>query len=989
MNRNRQKSRSFSRTCLLEALENRQLMASFQVTNLLNSGAGSLRDAVAQANAAAGADTITFAPALSGGTINLTTGEMTLTDAVTIDARPLAQDVTINAGGLSRIFNIPNATSAQYTIGGLTLTGGKTQTSNGGDGGAIRSQTLGMLKVDQCTLTNNQTIGTDSDGGALSTLGPATITSSTISNNRTWGLRARGGGMLISGALTLTRSTVSGNSTFAATSFGGGITCGTSASGVQPATIDQCTISGNWTEGVNAFGGGIQSAGNLTITNSTISDNRTKGSGALSGGIGTSSQAVLTLTRSTVCGNQTDLSRGGAGDLQGPVFIVESTITDNHAPSDAAACGITQPNFGSTNVPITVTNSIVAGNGDSSIDILPSGATTLTVNYSMIGQFVFPDAGGNNIIIDDPQLAPLAHNGGPTETRRPLPGSPAIDAGDPSIVPNSGQYDQRSSPFLRVVDADGQGGARMDIGAAEWQPLIVSTTADVADGNFSPGQFSLREAIGVANTMDDDARINFGVTGQIVLGGTELGITNDMTITGPGADVLTVSGNNASRVLNVGGGGTVNISGMTIRRGAADAGAGIYNGATTLNLDAVTLTENVATGFGGALASPGGGAITITNSAIILNTAGNEGGGIENQGVTNSPGSVTLTNCTIAGNTANGSGFGGAISNVATGGSATMTLRACTLAGNGAGPVGANGAGLLNAVNSGSAEATYISTIFANAGANIVNFGGTVTSLGYNLCTDGSGNLTADGDLPNTPSARLNTLSNYGGPTPTMQLSTSSPAINAGAWIDGVSTDQRGVARPQGAGMDIGAFEREATNVQVTSMSYEYEARQAITFNFDGDARINYGRSSFYIENLGEGEPLYDIGTFTFNATGTQAVWNLTNLVPDGDYRITSDAIELDFFALSGDANHDRRVNLLDFNILAANFNQQPRTFSQGDFNYDGQVNLLDFNILAGRFNTMLSVGGGSPFNNESMIATRAIDRANDAAEHALGALSR
>jgi hypothetical protein len=960
MNRNSRRSRSstsrkslarFAKApswCAIEPLENRQMFATFQVTNLLDAGAGSLRAAVAQANSAVGADTIQFAAALSGGTIPLTTGELALNEAVTIDARPLAQNVTINAGGLSRIFNIPNATG-DYTFGGLTLTGGKTTSTNStGVGGAIRSRTAGMVTIDRCTLSNNQTFGDNADGGALSTSGPATITQSTINGNHTWGLRGRGGGIQITGALTLTRSNITNNTTTADTSFGGGIMAGAAT------TIDQCTVSGNTTEGSTAFGGGILSAGNLTITDSTFSSNRTKAALASGGAISTGGSTTLTLTRATVSGNKADLSTGGAVYANGTVIINQSTITDNDAQNFGE--GVVQPNFGSADVPITVTNSIVAGNGDSAADIAPSPGSTLTVNYSVIGAIVFPDAGGNNIQSYDPQLAPLAYNGGPTQTRRPLPGSPAIDAGDPAVAPNTNQFDQRGTPFVRVYDDDGIGGARVDIGATEWQPLRVSTTADVADGNYSFGNLSLREAIGIANTMNDDARVEFSVFGQIILGGTELGITNDMTISGPGADLLTVSGNNASRVFNVSGAGPVSISGMTIRRGAADVGAGIYNGATTLNLDEVTLMENAATAFGGGLASPGGGEINITNSAIINNSAGNEAGGLESQGVSGSPASVTLSNCTMAGNTANGAGFGGAISNVATGGSATLTLRDCTIANN----TGANGAGVLNAVNSGDATTSYIGTIFANNGANVVNFGGTVSSLGYNLSTDSTGNLTADGDLPNTADAGLNQLSNYGGPTPTMQLRTSSPAINAGAWIFDLTTDQRGGSRPQGVWMDIGAFEREATPVQVTSMSYQYEIRQAITFNFDSDARVSYGRSSFFIEDVNTGDGFSDIGTFTFNATGTQAVWNVTNELPDGDYRITDGDLELDFFVFAGDANRNRTVNLADFNILASNFGHSPRTFSQGDFNYDGIVNLADFNLLASRFGTSLGAPGAA-----------------------------
>ena len=65
-------------------------------------------------------------------------------------------------------------------------------------------------------------------------------------------------------------------------------------------------------------------------------------------------------------------------------------------------------------------------------------------------------------------------------------------------------------------------------------------------------------------------------------------------------------------------------------------------------------------------------------------------------------------------------------------------------------------------------------------------------------------------------------------------------------------------------------------------------------------------------------------------------------------------SLSADFVFFPGDANNDGTVNLLDFNRLAANFGQSPRTFSQGDFNYDGVVNLLDFNVLASRFGTAI-----------------------------------
>ena len=159
---------------------------------------------------------------------------------------------------------------------------------------------------------------------------------------------------------------------------------------------------------------------------------------------------------------------------------------------------------------------------------------------------------------NNPQLGPLADNGGPTQTHALLVGSPAIDAGDPSVVFNPAMFDQRGAPFVRVFDGDGTGGARIDIGAYEWQTLdpalfVVTTAADEYD--YSNGVVSLREAINSSNANLGADTITFGPSlsgATIVLGGTELVITEALTIDArPLAANVTIDANQLSRIFNI------------------------------------------------------------------------------------------------------------------------------------------------------------------------------------------------------------------------------------------------------------------------------------------------------------------------------------------------------------------------------------------------------------------------------------------------------
>ena len=434
--RKRRKDSVRTRRLSVEALEDRRMLAAVGVTNALDVVNGdtssianliaddgddgiALREAIEAANNDAGPDDVKFDASLNGMTIPLDGTEIEITEALNIDAISLAAGVTVDAQGNSRIFNITAATG-NFTLAGLTLTGGKT-TADSEAGGAVLSQTADNLTLNRSTVTSNHTEGNNANGGGVATGGAVTLTNSTISGNHTEGSDAEGGGVFAGGAVTLTNSTVSGNHTEGDYSRGGGIYVSGSA------IITQSTISGNSTSGFMSDGGGIAFTsffGQLIINNSTIADNDVTSDGSTGGGVW--SQII-------------------------PIEGISALVAGN-------------------NEDVQITNTIIATNtalgGNPDMKLFPD---SLAVYYSLIGdtsgltvgQSDAIDSGPGNIKNADPLLAALTDNGGPTETHYLLPGSPALNMGDPTVIQHPDQFDQRGTPFLRVY------GGRLDIGALE------------------------------------------------------------------------------------------------------------------------------------------------------------------------------------------------------------------------------------------------------------------------------------------------------------------------------------------------------------------------------------------------------------------------------------------------------------------------------------------------------------------------------------------
>jgi hypothetical protein len=572
-----------------------------------------LRDALAEANGNPGLDTISFDPRLDGSTIALTLGELAITDSVTIHG-PGAANLTINAGGQSRIFGINDDSSARninVEIDGLTLTGGSAY-----QGGAIYCFCLGSFVTDDLDITGNSAAGSgDSMSGGAGIFcvnsGTTTIQNSTISGNFANQSDGWGGGIWISysaGATTIQNCTISGNS---AGDAGGGILA-TGIGGGGTVLVENSTIAGN----VASEGGGVWTAAGMamTIQNSTISGNSATGTGNggshpywRTGGGGIYANGSMAIEDSTVSGNSATTVGGGISARMYPagglVTIQNSTITGNTADSDSNGTGkggglyLYRASGGQTP---SIASTIIAGNIDHT-DAGPDVFGPADFSHSLVGDNTgsglteapvgAPDVNGNLIGgpthgVIDPKLGPLADNGGPTQTCALLSGSPAINMGsNPANLP----YDQRGAGYPRVL------GAQADIGAYE---------APAAAG---PTVTSISPAVGAAAGGDSVTITGTGFTGATAVHFGSIAATN-VVVNGAGTQITCTSPANIVGTVDV----TVVAPGGTSAISAADrftyvaapAVTGISptvgpaTGGTTVTITGTNLANAMAVKFG-------------------------------------------------------------------------------------------------------------------------------------------------------------------------------------------------------------------------------------------------------------------------------------------------------------------------------------------------------------------------------------------------------
>ena len=620
-------------------------------------------------------------------------------------------------------------------------------------------------------------------------------------------------------------------------------------------SLTNCAITGN---AAAAQGGGLYNFdGTLSLSGCTVSSNTALTGAGLAGNGGS-----LSLVNTTVSGNTATGQGGGLYVRLGTATLTNVTVSANSAQTGGGLV-----NSGNT-ATVTLTNTIVAGQ---------TTGGDVTGNYT----------GGNNVIGVNPLLGILFDYGGPTLTMPLLPGSPAIGGGTTGTgVPTT---DQRGFARSGSIDI----GAFQTQGAAS---MVVNVTTDGPGSGL--GQLDLRQAINLANVQPGTNTVTFspsvfGTTPRtITLTEGEIGVggPGSQVIDGPGASLLTIDGNNASRVFYMYGTGTsVALSGLTITGGNAPEGGGVADRYGTLLLSNCTVRGNSAGNIGGGVISISGTA-TLTNCTISGNSSANQGGGV----VSNSS-TLSLSNCTVSGNSAtNGAGgvfnyFGGTsltdstVSGNSAGGNGggltneggELTLSNCTVSGNSVTLSG--GGGLYNIDN---ALTTLTNCTVSDNSATGTRYGGggalnrtatlsfTNTIVAGNNGGDVGGSYTGSNNVIGG-NPLLSSLGNYGGPTLTMALLPGSPAIGKGA--SGASiplTDQRGVTRF--GHVDIGAFQSQGFSLVPAVSSTPQSAASGKAF---ANSLVVTVRANNPVEPV-------DGGVITFAAPASGASATLSSTTP-------------------------------------------------------------------------------------------------------------
>lgn len=384
------------------------------VTTCDDAGPGSLR---AAASAAIDGSVIDLSQ-LNCSFITLLTGAIALSGNVTVQG-PGSELLGIGGDYSSRVFD--HAGPGTLSVSGVRLMHGKYVAETDARGGCVRSSgnvSLTGVRVSNCTLQVRH--------GA-----------------------AAGAGLFVEGELDLVRSVVSRNTAMVGNIDPQPVRGGGFAAGSLVAKYS--TIAYNSLQSDAGYGGGAFVYGTTGLAACTVTGNRATVAGAIVAS--TDPAQPVTISNSTISGNFASRHIGGVR-AGGALTIANSTIVTNSDEDRGIGVYLDA-------VPATLHSSIIAYSGD--VDLDGSAGASVDGAANLIVQSALPVPA--DTISADPQLWPLANNGGPTWTHALKEGSPAIDAGDNAM---SLKVDQRGSGFAR------SGGAGPDIGAFEVQDRMDS-----------------------------------------------------------------------------------------------------------------------------------------------------------------------------------------------------------------------------------------------------------------------------------------------------------------------------------------------------------------------------------------------------------------------------------------------------------------------------------------------------------------------------------
>ncbi len=569
-------------------------LTNYLVSNLNDSGAGSLRQAVLDANANTGADEITFSV---NGTITLTSGEIAITDSVTITGNGAANTI-ISGNNASRVFNITGGT---VTLENLTIAEGNSGLGYGG--GIVIGNSI--VELDNVVIRDNH--GLDG-GGIYVSGGTVTMVNSTLYGNT--GDRDGGGIYVSGGTVTMVNATLGGNT--ALSGNGGGIY--TSVTTVN--LLNSIIIGNNASGGPSDISGTVNAAYTVSSTllagtantQSTVEEEFGTDAPVLADNGGSTMTIALSSGSTAANGAWTRINGGQLQYYANDTWnnFTGTALANRNFTADQRGYTILSPSSGSyalntvdPRLVVNVTHDITAADNEITLREALTYAQSLGNGTVYFSVFI----NGQTFALTQGQL---------------------------SI--NSSVTIQGNGAVNTIISGGWSGGTNID-GARVF--------------NIS--------GAGINVTLDG-LTITQGYGSSIGGGGIQVGNGAVANISS-----LIISGNKATTngggivVIN---GGTANIFNSTIFNNLADnAGGGIAvsdNG--TVNISNSTIYGNTAE-VGGGMAVGLNGTATVSNSTISGNTA--DGGSNSGGGIYVSEGTVTVSNSTVSGNkaTANGGGI--------------------------------------------------------------------------------------------------------------------------------------------------------------------------------------------------------------------------------------------------------------------------------------------------------------------------------------------